>query len=115
MIKYFELLLDLLDINQKQNFIQIASIIESNKDKNIKIYHQYAFIFEWYQKLVNWVLSPEEFIQLWDIDSSIRFDINKPDSISYLKSNPEIEKDSIYIFDSIANGAIAGADNVFYC
>jgi hypothetical protein len=46
MIKYFELLLDLLEIENKDSYIEIAKIIESNRNKKVKAYHQYFFIFE---------------------------------------------------------------------
>ena len=55
MIKYFELLLDLLDIDEaiRAEYIDIANIIESQKYSDIKCYHRHSFVFEWYQKLLN--------------------------------------------------------------
>jgi hypothetical protein len=41
MEKYFNLLLDLLDIVQNQNYLKILEVIEKNKDKKIYFYHQY--------------------------------------------------------------------------
>jgi hypothetical protein len=41
MEKYFNLLLDLLDIPQNQNYPKILEIIEKNKDKQIHFYHKY--------------------------------------------------------------------------
>ena len=58
--------------------------------------------------------SAEEFLQLWDMDSKLRFDHNKPDSITLLQSNPKLEKDTIYIFDSLSEGIISTTENVFY-
>ncbi|MBO4516933.1 hypothetical protein J5751_05950 [bacterium] len=46
MTKYFELLLDLLEIQDKDPYIKIAKIIEENPDKKLKVHHQYFFIFE---------------------------------------------------------------------
>lgn len=115
MTKYFELLLDLLEIENKDSYIEISKIIESNKYKKLKAYHQYFFIFEWYRDLLDWKLSPEEFLQLWDIGSKLRFDLNKLDSISYLQSNPDLEDDTIYIFDSISDWIIQPRENIFYC
>jgi len=46
MEKYFNLLLDLLNIEQNTNYSKILDIIQKNKDKKIFFYHQYAFIFE---------------------------------------------------------------------
>jgi hypothetical protein len=41
MEKYFNLLLDLLDIVQNQNYLKILEVIEKNKDKQTHFYHQY--------------------------------------------------------------------------
>lgn len=114
MTKYFELLLDLLEIESKSPYIEIAKVIESNKDKKVKAYHQYFFIFEWYKKLLEWDMEPEEFLQLWDMWSSLRFDHDKPDSITFLQSNPKLDKDTIYIFDSLSEDIIPTVENVFY-
>jgi hypothetical protein len=48
MIKYFELLLDLLDIEEsaRPEYIDIANMIESQKYSDIKCYHRHAFVFE---------------------------------------------------------------------
>ena len=115
MEKYFNLLLDLLDIPQNQNYPQILEVIEKNKDKKIHFYHQYWFIFQWYQDLLNKKTSPEDFLQLWDIDSQINVDIQKSDSISFLRSNPILDQNSVYIFDSLAEWILAEQGNVFYC
>ena len=114
MTKYFELLLDLLEIENKDSYIEIAKIIESNKNKKLKAYHQYFFIFEWYKELLEWNMEPEEFLQLWDMWSRLRFDHDKPDSITFLQSNPKLDKDTIYIFDSLSDGIISTTENVFY-
>ena len=114
MIKYFELLLDLLEITDRESFVKMAKEIETNKDKSLKAYHQYFFIFEWYKKLLEWDIEPEEFLQLGDMWSSLRFDHDKPDSITFLQSNPKLDKDTIYIFDSLSEWIIPAAENVFY-
>jgi hypothetical protein len=46
MEKYFNLLLDLLEIKQNQNYSKILEVIQKNKDKKIFFYHQYSFVFE---------------------------------------------------------------------
>lgn len=115
MTKYFELLLDLLEIENKDYYVEISKVIESNKDKKLKVYHQYFFIFEWYKDLLNWKITPEEFLQLGDMGSKLRFDFNKPDSITFLQSNPKLDDDTTYIFDSLSEGVIEPKDNVYYC
>ncbi len=114
MTKYLELLLDLLEIENKDPYIEVSKIIETNKGKDIKVYHQHFFIFEWYKKLLDGILSPEEFLQLGDMDSALRFDLSKPDSISFLKSNPKLDPNSIYIFDSIADWILSAQKNIYY-
>jgi hypothetical protein len=53
MIKYFELLLDLLDIEKsiRPDYIKIANDIEfklegSKTLSNLQVYHRHAFVFE---------------------------------------------------------------------
>jgi hypothetical protein len=46
MTKYFELLLDLLEIQDKDSYIEIAKVIEKNTDKKLQVHHQYFFVFE---------------------------------------------------------------------
>ena len=115
MTKYFELLLDLLEIENKDSYVEISKVIESNKDKKLKVYHQNFFIFEWYKDLLDWKLAPEEFLQLGDMDSKLRFDLDKLDSITFLQSNPKLDDDTIYIFDSLSEDIIDPKDNVYYC
>ena len=115
MEKYFNLLLDLLEIKQNQNYSKILEVIQKNKDKKIFFYHQYSFVFEWYQKLLNQELALEEFLQIWDIDSKLKIDSKKIDSISFLQNNPKIDSNSIYIFDSIAQWILPKHKYIFYC
>ena len=115
MEKYFDLLLELLDIQKKENYKKIAKLIAKNPKAKFKFYHQHWFIFEWYQKLLNREISPEDFAQLWDFQSKIKIDLKKPDSISFLKSNPKLDKKIIYVFDFLAKGTVEESDNIFYC
>lgn len=115
MIKYFELLLDLLNIPDADKYLNMANIIESNLDKNLQVHHQYFFIFEWYRDLLKWKLSIDDFLQLWDIWSKLRFPNDKIDSITLLKSGFIPQKDTIYIFDWLSEGMISGEPNIFYC
>jgi len=114
MEKYFNLLLDLLDIKQDQSYVKILKIIDDNKDKKIFFYHQYSFIFEGYQKLLTKELSLEDFLQIGEIDF-LKIDLNKLDSISFLHSKPKLDPDSIYIFDSLAEWIVSKQKNIFYC
>lgn len=115
MIKYFDLLLDLLEIEKSDKYHKVAEIIWQNISRDIQVYHQYAFVFLWYYKLLKWEISQEEFLQLWDFQSKILYDTKKLDSISFLKTNPVLDDDKIYIFDALAEWIISEKDNVYYC
>lgn len=115
MIKYFELQLELLEIQKKEDCIKIAKIIEKDPKRNFEFYHQYAFLFEWYKKLINWEISEDEFTTLWDFHSQSLFDIQKKDSISFLKSNPNLDSNTIYVLDSLAQWIVEESENIFYC
>ena len=122
MIKYFELLLDLLDIEESKraDYIAVANKIEtmsesSKEFSSLQCYHRHTFIFEWYQKLLNKEITVEEFTYIWDINSKISLDDKKQDSISFLKSNPVLGNDALYIFDKISEGMIEEKGNIYYC
>lgn len=115
MRKYFELQLDLLEIQDKEDYLKIVELIEKNPKANFEIYHQYALLFEWYQKLLNWEISEEEFTQLWDFQSKIKCDPKKLDSISFLKNTQNFDKDTIYILDELAKGIPNDISNLYYC
>ncbi len=115
MEKYFDLLLELLDIQDKESYKKIAKLIEQDPKVDFEFFHQHSFIFEWYQKLLNWQISKEDFSQLWDFQSKIKIDLKKPDSISFLKSNPKLDKKIIYVFDTLAQWIIEESENIFYC
>ena len=122
MIKYFELLLDLLEIEEsnRAEYTDIANKIElvwerSKSPSSLQCYHRHAFVFEWYQKLLNKEITTEEFTQIWDVKSKLFFDTKKQDSISFLKSNPVLEDNILYILDSISKWIVGESDNVIYC
>lgn len=114
MTKYFELLLDLLDIMDKDDYIKIAKIIENNHGKNFEIYHQYAPIFMGYIKLLDKKITIEDFLRIWDINSDILYNSHRHDSISFLQNNTILDDNTIYILDSISDGIIQPRENVFY-
>ena len=116
MIKYFELLLDLLDIEEssRAGYITIANIIESKKYSNIKCYHRYGFIFQWYKNLLDEDMTIDEFTNLGDFKSKIFADTKKQDSISYLRSDPVLDESILYVFDKISEGIVSNSENIFY-
>lgn len=76
MLKYFELLLELLRtdddpdvINMKKNFLAAWQKIEERWDRNLQIFHKCGFVFSAYDALLQWKLSLDEFLATWDITS----------------------------------------------
>jgi hypothetical protein len=114
MTKYFELLLDLLDITSKDDYLKIAKIIEDNHGKKFEIYHQHAPIFRWYIDLLDDAITVEKFLSIWDINSDILYNPDRWDSISFLRENNELDDDTIYILDLLSEGIIQPRANVFY-
>lgn len=122
MIKYFELLLDLLDIEEysRAEYIAVANKIEllwesSSSSSSLQCHHRHAFVFEGYLKLLDKEITTEEFTQIWDIHSKIFFDTKKQDSISFLKSKPVLDKNVLYVFDKISEGVVEKKENIVYC
>lgn len=72
MIKYFELVLDLLELEEKAELTELATALsEANQaGKTILIAHRYAFLLKAWLKLCSGVIEPEEFVLIGDIDSA---------------------------------------------
>ena len=67
MRKYFDLLLDLLEIEDKASYEKLAQQIEdAPAEAKILFAHRARFILSWYLDLLKWELAPEE-----DVESSI--------------------------------------------
>jgi hypothetical protein len=64
MIDKFELLLDLLSIEDKDPYIEIAKQIEKKEHKKIKTLHKYGFIFELFDDFLDGKISLEEFVKI---------------------------------------------------
>lgn len=72
MIKYFELVLDLLELEEKSELTEIATALsEANQErKAVLIAHRYAFLFKARLKLCSGAIEPEEFVLIGDVDSA---------------------------------------------
>jgi len=75
MEKYFDLVLDLLEIKESNNLKGIANqLIHENEKWNKVIYiSRYEFLFDARISLLNGEIMPEDFVQIWDYWSN--FDI----------------------------------------
>ena len=71
MRKYFDLVLDLLEIEGKIEYQALASEIEKYQRETILFVHRSAFLLSAYLKLLRGQIEPEEFVLIWDIDSVI--------------------------------------------
>ena len=107
MLKYFELLLELLrpeDDNfvaeEKKQLLAAGKKLEERWDKNLNIHHRYRFIFSAYDDLIHEKISLDEFLATWDITSN--------------KNLNSISESSISVVNSIINGTIKNADNTLF-
>lgn len=81
MIDQFDLLLDLLNIEDKQYYMDAAKQIEKKQHKTIKTIHKHGFIFEVYDDFLDHKISLEDFVKIWDIEwwldiSQVGFDLD---------------------------------------
>ena len=69
MEKYFELVLDLLEIEEdKEELMLLAESLVNEEAAGNDIYfaYRYHFLFNAYLALVRWEIEPEEFVQIGD-------------------------------------------------
>jgi hypothetical protein len=66
--------LDLLGINEKQYYSDLASQLKKLQEqwKTINLSIRYAFLFEAWLDLLKWKINEEEFVLIWDCDSLIK-------------------------------------------
>ncbi|MFZ2150606.1 MAG: hypothetical protein WAZ12_04215 [Candidatus Absconditicoccaceae bacterium] len=81
MIDQFELLLDLLNIEDKQYYMDTAKQIEKKQHKRIKTRHKHGFVFEVYNDFLDHKISLEDFVKIGDIEggldiSQVGFDLD---------------------------------------
>lgn len=72
MKKYFDLVLDLLELEEKSELSELAELIVAACDKgeSILIAHRYAFLLKARLQLVSGKIQPEEFVLVGDVDSA---------------------------------------------
>ncbi len=107
MLKYFELLLELLRpeddnfvVEGKKQLLSTAQKLEERWDKNLKIHHRYRFIFDAYDDLIHGKISLDEFLTTWDITSNKNLNKNSESSIP--------------VINSIIDGVLKNADNTLF-
>ena len=106
MEKYFDLVLELLELEEKEKLKDTALQIKNHQGKwdNISFFHQYDFLFKAWLALCAQEISEEEFVQIGDVDSQFKlYDENKMNAKEYfnaLKNNSFSE--DIYVIDQDA-------------
>lgn len=101
MIEKFELLLDLLYIENKDSYIDIAKKIESNKYEKFQISHKHWFLFDAFNKFLKHEISLEEFVQIGDIESKSEYRNQKFDYQDLLSDDLEKLGKTLFILSEI--------------
>ena len=113
MLKYFELLLELLRpedddfvTEEKKQLLAAWRKLEERWDKKLEIHHRYRFIFSAYDDLIHEKISLDEFLATWDITSNQNLNNNNESSISVITSiiNWTIKDidNTLFILDTIS-------------
>ncbi|MDO4714230.1 MAG: hypothetical protein Q4B28_06400 [bacterium] len=71
MRKYFDLVLDLLELEDTLGYQEIAGYLEKYATEEILIAHRAAFLLDAYLKLLRGKIEPEEFVLVGDVESAI--------------------------------------------
>lgn len=101
MIDKFELLLELLDVDKKDLYVDIAKKIDSGKYKNIKTLHKHWFLFDAFNKFLNHEISLEDFVRVWDIDSNIKNTNSEADYELLLSENIDDLSNTLFVLSEI--------------
>ncbi len=107
MLKYFSLVLDLLEITSKAEYLLVAEEIEKNVNVNLNCYHRYWFLFMAFKDFLQKEISLEDFIQIWDVDSSKKIyslkKMNSKEFLDWIINKTElIDKNSLYVIDELS-------------
>ena len=107
MEKYFDLVLELLELEGKENLKSIALQLEKyQKEWNtISFFHQYDFLFKAWLALCAWEISEEEFVQIWDSESNIQlYNEDKKNTHTYFESliNKNFPEEDVILIDQDA-------------
>ena len=106
MEKYFDLVLELLEIEEKEKLKDTALQIKNHQEKweSISFFHQYDFLFNAWLALCAQEISEEEFVQIGDVDSQFKlYDENKKNAKEYFNAlkNRDFTED-VFVIDQDA-------------
>ena len=104
MIRYMDLVLDLLDIDWGDQYRECIQYMVDHPHNCLYIHHPKAFVFEWFQQLLQGKITEEEFVAIGDSflpvssqNAEISSDIFVESIIYGIKQNPTIYTNSIVI------------------
>ena len=121
MLKYFELLLELLRpedddfvAEEKKQLLAAWKKLKDRWDKGLRIHHRYRFIFSAYDDLIHEKISLDEFLATWDITSNKNLNNNSESSISVINSminwNIKESDNTMFILDTISFWSLSDND-----
>ena len=106
MEKYFDLVLELLEIEEKEKLKDTALQIKNHQEKweSISFFHQYDFLFNAWLALCAQEISEEEFVQIGDVDSQFQlYDENKKNAKEYFESLKKHDfPEDVFVIDQAA-------------
>lgn len=72
MKKYFDLVLELLELEEKTELSELAEALSEAQEqgKTVLVAHRYAFLLKAWLQLCAGKLAPEEFVLVGDVDSA---------------------------------------------
>lgn len=107
MEKYFDLVLELLELEGKEKLKDTALKLKNHQENwaSIAFFHQYDFLFKAWLSLCAWEISEEEFVQIWDSESNIQlYNENKKNAHTYFESliNKDYPEEDVILIDQDA-------------
>jgi len=106
MEKYFDLVLELLELEDKENLKKTALQIKDHQEKwdNISFFHQYDFLFKAWLAFCNQEMSEEEFVQIGDVESQFKlYNENKKNAKEYFSALKNKDfSENVFVIDQDA-------------
>jgi hypothetical protein len=85
MLSYFDLLLDLLNISQRELYAPAAEALEQSPEKKLICFHPYGFLFSAFADLLRQKISLEDYLQTGDVSSVVPLDAAVSDGAAVLQ------------------------------
>lgn len=106
MEKYFDLVLELLELEEKEKLKDMALQLKDHQEKwdSMAFFHQYDFLFKARLSFCAQEISEEEFVQIGDVDSQFQlYDENKKNAKEYFESLKKHDfPEDVFVIDQAA-------------